>query len=260
MMKTKTSKIIFQFAVGAVMFASGAGLTLLLTRGDSVFAEQAGSSPDSGEDSHIKELYDDLVSENKGEETAGAWGDWGSNWNRIYSSTEYTPVDYSLQSLATYDDYFGTYKDEEAEWVEIDGSPFAGYADLGLATGTVKRDERTGLLWTAESSAYITNVFNLVGDGLRPTGGNAIAFCDLLNAAEYGGVNSWYLPTQKELLQAYIDGIYSKDNVFGTEEYFWSSSEVSDGPTYAWGVNLYYGYTNLDYKTLAYAVRCVAQD
>ncbi|MBD3250006.1 MAG: hypothetical protein GF381_00300 [Candidatus Pacebacteria bacterium] len=56
-----------------------------------VWAEQSGSSPDSGATSYIKTIYDSLTSLAHGDEAAGAWGDWGSYWNRIRSAAEWVP-------------------------------------------------------------------------------------------------------------------------------------------------------------------------
>jgi hypothetical protein len=256
---------------------------VLFRAGTLVLAEQGGSSPESGATSRLKTLSDALIASSYGSTAAGAWGDWGAMWNRIYSSATWTatlgdavigdvlvgkkfyaganrtlqtgtaaaPIDYSLQWLETKDDYLGTYKAEESTWTEVSGSPFAVGA-TGLATGKVKLDARTGLKWSASStSTTITNSFNAATDGVRPTGGNAIAFCDGLNSATFGGKTNWYLPTQKELMQAYIDGIYSQDTVFGTTNTFWSSSEQSNNSTTAWYVYLYNGTPSTTVRLLA---------
>lgn len=100
-----------------------------------------------------------------------------------------------------------------------------------------------------------SNSFTLTADGSRPTGGNAIGFCGALNSANFGGYNNWYLPTQKQLQQAYIDG--SANNLDRPGYNFWSSSEKSWDPTNAWNVNLNNGNTNNNIKTNLYYVRCV---
>ncbi|MFA6315545.1 MAG: DUF1566 domain-containing protein, partial [Candidatus Paceibacterota bacterium] len=170
-----------------------------------------------------------------------------------------TTIDYSLQELQTIDDWVCSgatsctsptrveYTAEESTWATVSGSPFAGYdsinfsaggASWNLVSGTVKQDDRTGLMWsdaaatTSPAGALVasstSNVFTLtgtagVGDGTRPTGGNAIGFCDALNSASFGGYTDWYLPTQKQLMQAYIDG--SANNLSSPGFYFWSSTE-----------------------------------
>lgn len=178
------------------------------------------------------------------------------------TGTAPAPFDYSLQSLATMDDYGGTYHGEESEWVGISGSPFSEYADFSLESGVVKQDTRTGLIWTVSSTSTLSNEFTLASDGERPTGGNAIAFCEALNTGTYGGIDSWYLPTQKELMQAYLDGIYSQDVSFGGENYFWSSSAVSDFADSAWYMEFQFGFVDYDWMSngAEYSVRCVARE
>ncbi len=66
--------------------------------------------------------------------------------------------------------------------------------------------------------------------------------------------NGWRLPTQKELMQAYIDGSYF--NLTQPSYNFWSATEAS--ATIAWYVVLNSGTTNNNYKsTYSYQVRCV---
>ena len=165
---------------------------------------------------------------------------------------------YTPQSLETKDDYLGTYNAEESIWTnQTDGVVGA----TGLSSGEIRKDERTGLWWSASStSTTITNSFANATDGVRPTGGNAIAFCNGLNTAVFGGKSNWYLPTQKELLQAYIDGIYSADTAFGATGSFWSSTEASGDSTTAWYVYVVHGYTYANAKSTGYSVRCVRRD
>jgi len=256
-------------------------------------AEQSGGSPNNNPTtSRLKTISDALTTLTYGSTAAGAWGDWGAMWNRIYSAGIFSPdgdltvgevspgktfysgtnsrtqktgtgTIYSTQSLETKDDYLGTYKDEESTWTEVSGSPFAT-TGTGLSTGKVKKDERTGLWWSAASTlGTYTNSFDNATDGTRPTGGNAIAFCNTLQttpAGGFAGKTTWYLPTQKELMQAYIDGIYSQDTAFGTTSYFWSSTEGSNDSTNAWRVRLYNGSTLNDLKTNSNGVRCVRRD
>lgn len=279
-----------------ISFIMMLSLVSLVAVKTTVLAEQTGSSPESGATSRIKTAYDWLVAKgaNYGATDASDWSNnWGSMWNRIMESAAWEPdgtateadvastktfyagngdrtiktgtappaVDYSTQKLATKDDWFGTYKAEESSWTAVSGSPFAGFAALNLDSGTVKQDSRTGLWWSASSTTYPTNQFTLSADGARPTGGQAIAFCDALNTASYGGKTDWYLPTQKELMTAYINGIYSQDPTFATTSNFWSSTEYSVNSGNAWSVNLYDGNAvNFHFKGNAYSVRCVRRD
>ncbi len=186
-------------------------------------------------------------------------------------------IDYSLQKYQDKDDWVnsggttGEYTGEEATWTLID--TFTGYdsinyagsgGDLDLDSGQVKRDERTGLWWSDCSSVAGTasttdNVFTWQAVGSRSTGGNAIGFCNALNSynsgAGFGGRNDWYLPTQKELQQAYIDG--AANNLLEPGHYFWSSTQYYSGSSNGWYVTLTNGYTGDTTKGNSRYVRCV---
>ena len=202
------------------------------------------------------------------------FGDSQTNWTLQTGTFDpWTP-----QWLQTKDDWWSSagtsteYIAEEATWAEVSGSPFSGYnlidyttttstiKTLDLYSGTVKQDTRTGLWWsdvTASGTTIdtATNIFTLTADGSRPTGGDAIGFCNALNSANFGGYNNWYLPTQKQLQQAYIDG--SANNLSNPDYYFWSSSEKSWDSTNAWSVYLGSGPTTYLTKVNSTYVRCV---
>ncbi|MBU6388999.1 DUF1566 domain-containing protein [Patescibacteria group bacterium] len=65
--------------------------------------------------------------------------------------------------------------------------------------------------------------------------------------------NGWRLPSQKELMQAYIDGSYW--NLSQPSNYFWSRTESGGGT--AWYVALNSGFTTSNGESTAYQVRCV---
>jgi formylglycine-generating enzyme required for sulfatase activity len=67
-----------------VFFVILAGIYLV----SNIFAEQVGSSPESGEKSRVMEMYDYLVGGGVGTDDSGSWGDWGSVMNRIRSVVE----------------------------------------------------------------------------------------------------------------------------------------------------------------------------
>jgi len=73
-----------------------------------------------------------------------------------------------------------------------------------------------------------------------------------------GVETDWRLPTQKELMQAYING--AANNLPNPGNYFWSSTEYYNSQSYAWVVYLYYGYTGSSTKSTSNAVRCVRRD
>ena len=219
-----------------------------------------GGSPTTSISSRIASISAYLTGMGQGSDAAVAPpGDMGAMWNRIYS----TSVDYSKQRSQIRDDYDVTAggtlsQGEESIWTnETNGT----VGTTGLSSAEIKKDSRTGLIWSAAStSTTITNSFTN-GATARPTNGNAVLFCNGLNTATYGGKTDWYLPTQKELMQAYIDGIYSQDTVFGTTRIFWSSTELSGDSASAWYVNWYSGYTDHYYdKSNGYSVRCVRRD
>ncbi|MDD3086861.1 MAG: hypothetical protein PHH45_02910, partial [Patescibacteria group bacterium] len=57
-----------------------------------VLAEKpTADTPESGATSYIKATYDSIVALSHGSVAAGAWGDWGSYWNRIRSAAEWVP-------------------------------------------------------------------------------------------------------------------------------------------------------------------------
>lgn len=73
-----------------------------------------------------------------------------------------------------------------------------------------------------------------------------------------GVETDWRLPTQKELMQAYIDG--AANNIPNPGYYFWSSTEYYSSQSNAWYVYLNYGYTYGNTKSTSFAVRCVRRD
>ncbi len=88
-------------------------------------------------------------------------------------------------------------------------------------------------------------------------GGNNAANSDVTAknlCANMNGGGVWRLPTQKELMQAYIDGSYF--NLTQVSNYFWSATEYSSAS--AWYVSLYTGNTSFITKSTSnYQVRCV---
>lgn len=215
-----------------------------------------------------------------------AAGDIANNKIAFVDGSSMTGSMFTNQKNQTIDDWVdsggtsGEYIAEEATWSAVSGSPFTGSdainfsaagATWQIKSGIVKQDLRSGLWWTdvaatttaggvGLSASSTSNIFTLtgvagVGDGTRPTGGNAIGFCDALNSASFAGYTDWYLPTQKQLMQAYIDG--AANNLPNPGYYFWSSSEYYNNTAYAWDVILYYGYTGSNTKVTSYYVRCV---
>ena len=236
-----------------------------------VFAEQMGGSPESGVTPKFKLIYNNFNSLGYGSIAAGSWGNWGSIWNMLYSTglAASTTVNYSYQSSVEWDNYLaGDSTQEEASWTN----------SAGTSTGGVWKDNRTGLYWSASSgqndnifpdSTHSTCLFfstNPKGnyDGSDADCGDALNTCGnySLEAVTGQGVKTdWYLPSQKELMRAYIDGAYNQNSTWATTNLFWSSTELSNTPSYAWYVSLYNGNTSNNAKTTTTAyVRCVRRD
>ncbi len=205
-----------------------------------------------------------------------------------------TPIDFTNMQYSTYDDYAGIdylgyggtltedYKGEESEWTKI--------------SDNIWKDERAGIYWSSDQTNTMlaqvpsipnTNIFTAMSlgtcdyfnsvprssyDGTDADCGNAINWCATL---ELDGRSNWYLPSQKELMLAYIDGMYNQagetladaasftvgDGSSIHYGFYWSSSEVSGNSADAWVVNLGGGYPNVNSKTTTgRGVRCVSRD
>ena len=73
-----------------------------------------------------------------------------------------------------------------------------------------------------------------------------------------GMETDWRLPTQKELMQAYING--ATNNLPNVLSYLWSSTEYWTSQSNAWTTHLSYGYTLYYTKSTNGYVRCVRRD
>ncbi len=208
-----------------------------------------------------------------------------------------TPIDFTNMQYSTYEDYAGIdylgeggtltedYKGEESEWTEYTS---------GL--DEVWKDERTGVYWSSDQTLVMlgqdpsipnTNEFSAMSldscdyfnsvprssyDGTDSDCGNAINWCATL---DFAGRTDWYLPSQKELMMAYIDGMYNQagDTLQDAAEFtvgvgwethyggYWSSSQASIDSANAWFVYLGSGGTEYGNKfNTFHGVRCVSRD
>ncbi len=172
----------------------------------------------------------------------------------FFKNQKYEYVDDATTTTARYNGANST-------WITASGSPFSTTGTI-LVSGAVKVDLATGLWWSDRTSSTTDNQFTEVFTGGKATGitgGNSLAVCAALNAANGGagfaGHNDWYLPSQKQLMQAYIDG--SNNNLPNPGNNFWSSTEYYGTPASAWGVYLNSGYTGSNAKVTLGYVRCV---
>lgn len=251
-------------------------------------AEQSSGTPDSGEDSILKETYDNLKGLGYGSED----GSYGGMWNRIISAANWVPngtvsedtvvsgytfydesrtektgtldfPSYEVQSLQAKDFRDSNGSDSWSSWTKTNTTPEVWY------------DGRTGLYWSASQGSK-TNQFTISAcdfftttprgnyDGSDPDCGDAINTCGTLALdADGDGTadTSWYLPTQAELMQVYLNGIYlATSTAWVTGNDFWSSTENQHIYSIAWYTTLYPGSTYYNLKTTSYSVRCVLRD
>lgn len=121
---------------------------------------------------------------------------------------------------------------------------YAKPASSGLpaASGNLVRTSGSG------TDPIVFSSYTLYGSNVAVGGKSAKELC-----SDRG--SGWRLPTQKELMQAYIDGSYW--NLTQPSYYFWSATETSS--TIAWNVLLSTGFTNTNNKSNFYNVqiRCI---
>jgi len=106
----------------------------------------------------------------------------------------------------------------------------------------------------------ITSLFWIPSSSTRTNWEDAITYCDAFNGSSYGGYSSgWRLPTQKELQQAYVDGVWGQRSTLNVAaDYTWTSTSNSMGAAgSAYIVALYYGYVSTQSKANTYYAMCV---
>lgn len=262
--------------------------------------EQNGASPDSGTTSKLMSLATQLEALGYGSTAAGGWGDWGASWNRIYSAGLFTfsgnltvgevalgKTFYSGSNVRT--QKIGTnllyYNQQFVSRDDFGGPNGSGAEDYQLEESTwtspaadIWLDTRSGLYWTGLINAATSNNFTMSTCpffSTTPRGaynaqdancGSAINICSALTS---GSRTDWYLPSQKELAQAYVDGMYNQAGTtlanaasFTTENFYWSSTEVSYNASNAEIAALSIGSTSYLSKVNAtdVAVLCVARN
>lgn len=131
--------------------------------------------------------------------------------------------------------------------------------------GITNKDPMTGLVW----SQYLKNnagVIQFVSSGgstwsWNATAANNVAVGNLTakqlcsSSSNPAGAGVWRLPTQKEMMQAYIDGTFW--NLSLPTTYYYSATELAAGSG-AWNVDLTNGNTGYNYgEGVTISVRCV---
>jgi hypothetical protein len=126
------------------------------------------------------------------------------------------------------------------------------------AASNVVADNLTGLIWPEDGGT--PTVASCTGGGNKTWQG-ALDYVACLNASNYLGYNDWRLPDVNELESMVNDGQSNVATWLNTQgfknvqaNFYWSSSTyVNYNYTgYAWFVDMYSGYTSLDFKEIGY--------
>lgn len=251
------------------------------------FAEQSGSSPESGANSRITSMAATVAGLSYGSTAAGSWGDYGALLNRIFSAAQgafndakavgtkngggtgtivaYTKVlggvdDYNNNQTIPADTYQKT-------WTTCN----SGNSYCGGDSNAEKQDPNTGLIWSARTSSsanwFTANNCAQPLNGVAPLGatncsanGDAACVCTKLTGGSKTGCDvlgdgNWRLPYQKELMVAYVDGSWS--NLTNAGNAYWSSTTTSNTTQNAWFTGQTIGDTNYITKITNFSVRCV---
>lgn len=267
-LKTRRSKFIAVILVAFVVLG-----------GMRVYAETYPGGSENGLTSRLKSLSDDLTGLGYGSNTNSP--DWGAMWNRIATAAKWTPNGDTAESdVRNGKTFYGNDRTQKTGSMPAAGPcPTQAWHDNNSSgvtqqtqcvdninwttpspavTGDDKLDPRTGIVWShllrnnggtvefnpAASTTWSWDASN--ANNVAVGNKTAIQLC-----SDRG--NGWRLPTQRELMQAYIDGAYFKLTSPATTH--WSSTEYLS--TQAWYVVFTNGYTNGSSKTDAYYVRCV---
>jgi hypothetical protein len=185
-----------------------------------------------------------------------------------------------------YYDQDGNYSIHPTTYTKLD--PQGKDLPVSAAHWVMVRDNDTGLIWEVKRNRegvknyedphdsdniytwYDPNPITNGGDAGKPNDGmNTKAFIDALNNAHFGGYSNWRLPTIKELAYLvdysihserpdkntlYINTVYFPNTMLS---YYWSSTNHSYFPYYAWAMYFHFGKDDYRYKETAHYVRGV---
>lgn len=162
----------------------------------------------------------------------------------------------------------------EASWDKCEESNnYCGTGD----TGADAKDLNTGLVWSYPlKNTEGVNNFDTSAPDLTGCDAGSCAYWNTDTYYSWDSSSSnnntktasglcqeqgenWYLPHQKQLMQAYIDGSYGNLESIRVGRFFWSATTFSFNETNAWVVNLSGGYTNYSNKNYDYLIRCVQE-
>jgi len=133
----------------------------------------------------------------------------------------------------------------ESIWQKIAEADTKEHEASGFLASAIYQDITSNLLWSGRSVKPLSNEF-ILDDAKNITGGEAVQFCGTLNKIKYADYHTWRLPTQKELMQAYVNGAAA---VWQNVNYVWSGTEFVGDSNRAWTVNMSAGDTASNRKS-----------
>ncbi|MGE0172685.1 MAG: DUF1566 domain-containing protein, partial [Oligoflexales bacterium] len=128
--------------------------------------------------------------------------------------------------------------------------------DVGGGGGTDSDDACSG----AEHCVFVDRISGMMWAKDNGTAYNFEGAITLCEGLTYGGYGDWRLPTQKELMQAYVDGIWSRKAATGLSlatASYWSSTTLSTNTDGGHQLKLNTGSgSNFDKDQVSYRVIC----
>ena len=162
----------------------------------------------------------------------------GNNQSGVFNPTE-LPSDWSATTNTC----------NASDWV----SNIAGATCVNAGSLCVYQDKISGMYWTNLQRSTQNSTFN-------KDWAAAVTACEGLTM---GGFSDWRLPTQKELMQAYVNGIATIESsafVGDMNQYFWTSTSLNvivSSKRNGWAVIPETGATAYREKTNSYRTMCV---
>lgn len=239
------AKIVIALVLVALVVATYVGVA---------YAETYPGGTDNGKTSRIKQVSGDLVTLGHG--STSNTPDWGADWNRIVTASKWKPQgDIGPSDVKVGKKFYNSNRNEQTGTLETAGPcPTQAWSD-GVAqsnaspatreqaminncvsnwpvanpavVGDEKHDPVTGLTWsqclknTSGTIIFTTSscsYFSWDNSQVNNVGRSAAELC-----SERG--NGWRLPTQKEFLQAFIDGSYF--NLTNLSSSYWSATQAA---------------------------------
>ena len=272
------SKKQYKVGIGAIALALILALAMWASY---VYGEQSGGAPESGSTSYIQSLYTDLQTSTYGSDTATP--SWGTYLNRLKTAAQWVPTGTATAAnVAIGKTFYNTSRTAQTGTLAPGNCPTQVYnaEDTDSATRTNSCSDTSVVNWTVPSDGIAGTekqdpVSSLIWSNALLSSGSTVTFSPTANttwswnasAANNIAVgnktaitlcsdmgNGWRTPTQKELMQAFVDGAFW--NLTQPENSFWSATEYSGTNALAMDLDIYGSVYN-NTKTTAGPVRCV---